>query len=84
MKEKTRARVERGARGVFVESRNTDDEQMLVRHADASGGVTRENHHEEDRMRDIHVRSREEHGARRNEMQGERRKEEGGEWKEER
>ena len=30
-------------------------EQAAVRHADACGGDIRENQHEEDRMRDIHV-----------------------------
>ena len=34
------------------------DEQVAVRHADASGGDIRENQHEEDRMRDIHVGKR--------------------------
>ena len=34
------------------------DEQAAVRHADASGGDIRENQHEEDRMRDIHVGKR--------------------------
>ena len=34
---------------------NRADEQVAVRHADASGGDIRENQHEEDRMRDIHV-----------------------------
>ena len=31
----------------------TDDEQVAVRHADASGGNIIENQHEEDRVRDI-------------------------------
>ena len=35
-----------------------DDEQVAVRHADASGGYIIENQHEEDRMRDIHVGKR--------------------------
>ena len=43
----------------------TDDEQVAVRHADASGGDIRENQHEEDRMRDIHI------GTRRSEAAGE-------------
>ena len=38
-----------------LELGNRDDEQVAVRHADASGGDIRENQHEEDRMRDIHV-----------------------------
>ena len=37
---------------------NRDDEQMAVRHADASGGDITENQHEENRMRDIHVGKR--------------------------
>ena len=55
MKEKKRARVERRAGDVPVEAANRDDEQMAVRHADASGGDITENQHEENRMRDIHV-----------------------------
>ena len=38
-----------------MEPWNSDDEQMAVRHADASGGDIRENQHEEDTMRDIHA-----------------------------
>ena len=38
--------------------RNRDDEQMAVRHADASGGDITENQHEENRMRDVHVGKR--------------------------
>ena len=34
---------------------NKDDEQMAVRQAEASGAYIRQNQHEEDRMRDIHV-----------------------------
>ena len=34
----------------------TDDEQVAVRHADASGGYILENQHEEEIMRDIQVR----------------------------
>ena len=45
VKEKKRARVERGAGDVPVEPGNGDDEQVAVRHADASGGI--ENQHEE-------------------------------------
>ena len=41
-----------------MEPENRDDEQVAVRHADASGGDIRENQHEEDRMRDIHVGKR--------------------------
>ena len=52
VKERKRARVERGA-----------DDQVAVRHADASGGDIRENQHEEDRMRDIHVGKREPEAA---------------------
>ena len=36
----------------------TDDKLVSVRHADASGGDIRENQHEEDRLRDIHVGKR--------------------------
>ena len=36
----------------------TDDEQVAVRHADASGGYIIENQHEEERMRDIQVSRR--------------------------
>ena len=38
--------------------KNRDDEQVVVRHADASGGDVTENQHEEDRMRDIHIGKR--------------------------
>ena len=55
VKERKRARVERGAGNVPMEHWNRDDEQVMVRHADASGGDVRENQHEEDRLRDIHV-----------------------------
>ena len=58
VKERKRARVERGAGDVLVEPGNRDDEQVAVRHANASGGDIRENQHEEDRMRDIHVGKR--------------------------
>ena len=44
---KKRARVERGAGDVPVEPWNRDDEQMAVRHADASGGYVTENQHDE-------------------------------------
>ena len=58
VKERKRARVERGAGDVQMEPGNRDDEQMAVRHADASGGVITENQHDENRMRDIHVGKR--------------------------
>ena len=58
VKERKRARVERGAGDVPMEPWNRDDEQVAVRHADASGGDIRENQHEEDRMRDIHIGKR--------------------------
>ena len=38
---------------VPVEPRNKNDEQVAVRHADASGGYIIENQHEEKRMRGI-------------------------------
>ena len=41
-----------------MEPGNRDDEQVAVRHADASGGNIIENQHEEDRMRDIHIGKR--------------------------
>ena len=47
VKEKKRARVERGAGDVPVEPGNRDDEQTSVRHADASGGDITENQHKE-------------------------------------
>ena len=53
-----RARIERGAGDVPEEPGNRADEQVAVRHADASGGDIRENQHEEDRMRDINVGKR--------------------------
>ena len=58
VKERKRARVERGAGDVPRVLENRNDGQMAVRHADASGGDIRENQHEEDRMRDIHVGKR--------------------------
>ena len=58
VKERKRARVERGAGDVPGVPENRDAEQMAVRHADASGGDIRENQHEEDRKRDIHVGKR--------------------------
>ena len=41
-----------------VEPGNRADEQVAVRHPDASGGDIREKQHEEDRVRDIHVGKR--------------------------
>ena len=58
VKERKRARVERGAGDVLMEPWTRDDEQMAVRHADASGGDITENRHVENRMRDIHVGKR--------------------------
>ena len=58
VKERKRARVERGAWDVPMEPGNRDDEQVAVRHADAAGGIIKENQHEEDMMRDIHVGKR--------------------------
>ena len=40
---------------MLVEPGNRDDEQVAVRHADASGGNIRENQHEEETMRDVQV-----------------------------
>ena len=59
VKERKRARVERGAGDALMDPWNGTDEQLAVRHADASGGDIRENQHEEDRMRDIHVGTKE-------------------------
>ena len=58
VKETKRARVERGAGDVLMEPGNRDDEQVAVRHADASGVYIIENQHEENRMRDIQVSKR--------------------------
>ena len=58
VKERKRARVERGAGDVPVEPVSRADEQVAVRHADASGGDIRENQHDENRTRDIHVGKR--------------------------
>ena len=57
-KERERARVERGSGDVRMEPRKKVDEQVAVRHADASGGDITENQHEENRMRDIHIGKR--------------------------
>ena len=64
VKERKRARVERGAGDVPRILENSDDEQVSVRQADASGGDIRENQHEEDRMRDIHVGKKRFRGSR--------------------
>ena len=53
MKERNRARVERGAGDVPWVPEHRDDERMAVGQADASGGDIRENQHDDDRMRDI-------------------------------
>ena len=58
VKERKRARVERCPGDVPMETGNRADEQVAVRHADASGGDIIENQHEEDRVRDIHVGKR--------------------------
>ena len=63
VKERKRARVERGAGDVLVEPGNRDDEQKAVRQADTSGGDIRENQHDENKMRDIHVGRRGSEGA---------------------
>ena len=42
----------------FFQPGNRDDEQMAVRHVDASGGDTAEKQHEENRMRNVHVGTR--------------------------
>ena len=57
VKEGKRARVERGAGDVPMESRVEGDEQMPGR-PDASGGDITENQHEESRMREIHIGKR--------------------------
>ena len=56
VKERKRARVERGAVDEPRVLENRDDEQMTVGQTDASGGDIRENQHEEDRMRERHPR----------------------------
>ena len=58
VKERKRARVERGAGDVLLEPGNRADEQVAVRHADASGVYIMEDQHEEKRMRDIQVSKR--------------------------
>ena len=49
---------------MLMEPGNENDEQVAVRHADASGGDIRENQHAEDRMRDIQVGKRESEASR--------------------
>ena len=56
--ERRRARTERGAVDVPEEAGNTNDEQVAVRRADASGGYITENKHEEKRKRGIRVHKR--------------------------
>ena len=58
VREKKRTRIEPGAVDVPEGSADKDDEQVAVRHADASGGYIIENQHEEKRMRGIQVRRR--------------------------
>ena len=58
VKVRKRARVLNGAGDVPMELGNRDDGQVAVRHADACGGDIRENQHEGDRMRDIHIGKR--------------------------
>ena len=58
VREKRRARIERGAVDEPDEPGDKDDEQVAVRHADASGDYIIENQHEEKRMRDIQVKER--------------------------
>ena len=55
VREKRRARIERGTGDVPQEPRNKNDEQVAVRHADASGGYIMENQHEDKIMRGIRV-----------------------------
>ena len=47
VRERRRARTERGTGDVPEEPRNKNDEQVAVPRADASGGCNKENHHEE-------------------------------------
>ena len=58
VKERKRARIERGAVDVPEEPGNKNDEQVAVRHADGPGGCIIENQHEKKRMRDIQVSKR--------------------------
>ena len=57
-REMRRARIELDAVDVPGEPGEKDDEQVAVRHADASGGYIIENQHEEKRKRDIQVNER--------------------------
>ena len=68
VREEKRARVERGAGDVPVERGNREDEQVAVRHADASGGYIVENQHQEEGMRDIQVSKRGSEAASEEEM----------------
>ena len=63
VQEKRRARIERGAGDVPEEPRIKNDEQVAVRHADASAGYIVENQHDETRMRGIRVNNRGSEGA---------------------
>ena len=58
VRELRRARIERGAGDVPEEPGDKYDEQVAVRHADASGGDIKEKQHEEKRKRDIQVNER--------------------------
>ena len=58
VRERRRARTERSAGDVPMEPGNKNDEQVAVRHADASGGYIIENQHEEKIVRDIQVSKR--------------------------
>ena len=58
VRERKIAQVERGTRDVPEEHGDKDDEQVAVRHADASGVYIIENQNEEKRMRDIQVSRR--------------------------
>ena len=58
VKERKRAQVERDAGDVPRVPENRADEQVAVRHADASGGNITEKQNEEDRKRDIHIGKR--------------------------
>ena len=51
VKERKRARVERGAGDVPMVRENRDDEEVAVRHADASAGDIRENPAQPDKLR---------------------------------
>ena len=58
VREKRRARIERGAVDVPEEPGNKNDEQVAVRHADASGGYIIEDQHGKKIMRGIRVNKR--------------------------